>query len=168
MSQTRKAKERDEFIHCLRQEGSPHRNSKGDGKGRVAEAQRHERKLPQGPDASSDTHVFTNTQLNLLMKTQIQQLLRFTLRRIMNAKCNYRKAQLDDKTQVHHLANRYVLKKDKFRPTHTWSHPDAIRKSAKAKTLQHSRNDLPNGPCAWKKRKGLFSLELVHNSRFVL
>ena len=35
------------------------------------------------PEASSETRVFTNTHLNLLMKNQ--RLLQFTLRRMMNA-----------------------------------------------------------------------------------
>ena len=68
-------------------------------------------------DASSETSVHTKKQLNLLMKSQIQQLLQSTSWRMMNARYNYEK-QSCDKTQfrvrLHHLAIRYCLKREKL------------------------------------------------------
>ena len=65
------------------------------------------------PGASSETSMFTNAQLTLLMKKKTQQMLQFTFRRMVNAR-----RQTDDKTQLrrrlHHLANRYVVKTEQL------------------------------------------------------
>ena len=44
-------------------------------------------------DAGSETKcAYTQTQLNLLVQTEIQHLLQFTLHRMMNDRCNYGKS----------------------------------------------------------------------------
>ena len=115
--------------------GSPHRNSEGDGKGSddggaKAYRQLAVKEVRQEGNSSRLLRanfercaagcirrqtVSTNTLLDLLMRRYFQQLLQFISRRMMNARCNYRKVQSDDKTQVrvifHHLANRSVPKK---------------------------------------------------------
>ena len=101
-------------------------------------------------DAGSGTSEFTNTQLNLLMKRKNPQLLHFTLRRMMNARCNY-----DGKTQfrvsLHHLANRSVLNGENW-DLHMESRLDP--QVSEIQTLQHSGKEPSNGPCTCKEKQG--------------
>ena len=71
------------------------------------------------PDPSSETSVFTNIQLYLLMK--ISALIAIYTPAHDERQMQLRKIQSDDKTQfrvrLHHPANRYVLKREKLGPT---------------------------------------------------
>ena len=76
-------------------------------------------------DVSSETIVFRNTQLKII------------LRRMMNARCIYRKYSTSFRARLHHLANRYVLKRENLGPTlgviQTGS---ATHRNAKAPTFE--------------------------------
>ena len=67
-----------------------------------------------------------------------------------------RKIQSDDKTQyrvrLHHLANKYVPKRENWDLPLESSRPDL--EINRIRSLQHSRKDLSNGLRTWKKKQG--------------
>ena len=102
------------------------------------------------PDPSSKTSVHTHMQQNLLMKRNKSATIAVLSTTNDERQMQLKKVQSDDKTQfrvkLDHLANRYVLKKDKLGPTL------GVRQSPKIReiqTLQHSRKDPSIGPRAW-------------------
>ena len=102
--------------------------------------------------------VCTQTQLNLLTKRTNQQLWQFTLRRMMNARCNYRKCSRMTRPNskwVSIISRTGNLESSRQGP-----------KISEILTLQHSRKGLSNGPCGWKKGKE--ATWFLHQSVFTI
>ena len=84
------------------------------------------------PDAGTETSLFTNTQLNLMMKRKFQHLLQVALRRMMNARCSCRINRMTRRNSETPPSREQVCSEGKL-GTYAWSHPDSISKSANSK-----------------------------------
>ena len=87
------------------------------------------------PDASSETSVHTNTQLNLLLNRK-SALIAIHIPSNDEPQMQLRTVQSDDKNPIPSdtsSSREQVCSQKGEIVTYTWSHPDRIRKSAKSK-----------------------------------
>ena len=105
--------------------------------------------------------VCIHKQLNLLMKRKMQQLLQFTLRRMMNniTAHDEQHTEVERKysrmTRLNSESDSIISRTVVFKKGKNWDlHLESSRQDPKIRenpTLQHSVNDPSNGPCAWEK-----------------
>ena len=98
--------------------------------------------------------VCVHTQLKLLMKRKMQQLLQFTLRRMMNNIREHRDRKVgwqDSMPSQTPSSREQLCSKKEELGLALGVIQTGTKKSEKNQTLQHSVNDPSNGPRAWEK-----------------
>ena len=100
--------------------------------------------------------VHTNTQQNLLLKRKIQHRFVFTFHQMMNDRC--KNGKISRMTRPNTEWDFIILRTNTFTKKRNWAlHLESSSldlKISEVQTLQHSKRDLSNGPCAWKKKQG--------------
>ena len=112
------------------------------------------------PDAGTDTSVFTNTQINLLMTEEIQQIMQSTSRRMAKSRCKYKEfSRMRDAIPSDTPSSREQTRSEE--DLHLESSREDLN-IGELPTLQQSVKDPSNGPCAWKNWPGN---QLGHRTR---